>query len=81
MANIPFDDNAMRYISLQTHLLQYQRIIANRGFHIHSSTVGQISNTIVSIYTHLYKRHVQVVYPPGWKREITNNHLEEAKQV
>lgn len=80
MANIPFDDSAVRCISLHTHLLQYQAIITNGSFTIHSSLVAQISNTIVSIYTHIYERHVQVVYP-AWKREITNNHLIEAKQV
>ena len=81
MPDIPFDDNVMRNISLSNHLLKYQRIIANRNFTIHSSTVAQISNIIVSIYTHIYERHVQLVYPASLKREITNNHLEEAKQV
>ena len=73
------DNNTMRHISLHTHLLQYQRIITNRSFTIHSSTVGDISGTIVSICTQIYERHVQVVYP-AWTRD-NNYRLEETKQV
>ena len=77
VTSITPDDNTMRHISLHTHLLQYQRIITNRS--IHSSTVGDISGTIVSIYTQIYERHVQVVYP-AWTRD-NNYRIEETKQV
>ena len=77
VTSITPDDNTMRHISLHTHLLQYQRIITNRSFTIHHP--GDISGTIVSIYTQIYERHVQVVYP-AWTRD-NNYRLEETKQV
>ena len=79
MPNIHPDDSNLRFISLGTHLLQYQKIISNTSFIIHSSTVTQLYRTIVSIYNQIYERHVQVVYP--WKKDTFKSQLDGAKQV
>ena len=72
-------DSNLRFISLHAHLLQFQRILSNTSFTIHSSTVAQISRTIVSIYNQICERHVQVVY--SWKKDTFKSRLDEAKQV
>ena len=79
MQSIQPDDSNLRFISLHAHLLQYQRILSTTSFAIHSSTVAQLYRTIVSIYTQIYERHVQVVYP--WKKDTCKSRLDEAKQV
>ena len=79
LRSIQPDDSNLRLISLHTHLLQYQRIISNTSFTIHSSTVAQLSRTIVSIYNQIYERHVQLVYPR--KKDTFKCRLDEAKQV
>ena len=79
MPNIQPDDSNLRFISLGTHLLQYQKIISNTLFNVHSSTVDQLSRTIVSIYNQIYERQVQVVHP--WKKDTSKSQLAGAKQV
>ena len=79
MQSIQPDDSTLRCISLHTHLLQYQRIISNTSFTIHSSTVAQLYRTIVCIYNQIYERHVQVMYT--WKKTTFKSQLVEAKQV
>ena len=79
MRSIQPDDGNLRLISLYIHLLQYKRIISNTSFTIHSSTVAQLYRFIVSIYSQIYERHVQVVYP--WKKDTSKSQLDEAKQV
>ena len=77
--NVLPDYSVMRFISLHTHLLQYQRIISNTSFTIHSSTVAQLSRTIVSIYTQIHEHQVQVV--SSWKKATSKSQLDEVKQV
>ena len=72
-------DNVLRNISLHAHLIQYQIIIANKSFDVHSSTVNQISKTIVSIYSQIYERCFQVVY--HWKIDYPKIPLENTQQV
>ena len=79
MQSIQPDDSNLRFVSLQTHLLQYQKILSNTSFTIHSSTVAQLYRTIVSIYNQICERRVQVVYP--WKKDTSKNQLDGAKQV
>ena len=73
-------DQVLRYFSLRAHLLQYQTIIVNKSFEIHSSTVNQISRNIVSIYSQTRERHFQVEYYFG-KPDYPKSPLEETKQV
>ena len=73
------DDSNLRFISLHTHLLQYQTITSNTSFTIHSLTVALIYRTIVSIYNQMYEHHVQVVY--SWKKDTFKSQLVEVKQV
>ena len=80
MQSIQPDDSNLRLISLRAHLLQFQKILSNTSFTIHSSTVAQLYRTIVSIYTQIYECHVQVVY--SWNSKNTSkSRLDEAKQV
>ena len=79
MRSIQPDDSNLRFISLHTHLLEYQRIISNTSFTICSSTVAQLYRSIVSIYNQIYERHVQVVYI--WKKDNSESQLDEVKQV
>ena len=79
MRSIQPDDSNLRRISLRTHLLQCQKYISNASFTTHSSTVAQLSRTIVSIYNQIYERQVQVVYT--WKKDTSKSQLDEAKQV
>ena len=79
MQSIQPDDSNLRFISLQTHLLQFQRILSNTSFILHSSTVAQLYRTIVSIYNQIYERRLQVVY--SWKKDTSKSRLDEAKQV
>ena len=73
------DYSAMRFISLQTHLLKYQMILSNTSFTLHSSTVAQLYRTIVSIYNQIYECHVQLV--SSRKKATSKSQLDEAKQV